>query len=127
MNRNYDPKPKYFNLNYEPIIGKSVSLVNTLLDCNNQIIIGDYVSFGHDCQILTGLHDYHLTGEERQLSIPSNSVVIGDGAWIASRVTILPGVTIGKNSVVGAGSVVTHDIPDNQVWVGVPARYLKDI
>ena len=49
------------------------------------------------------------------------------GAWIASYAIILPGVTIGKNSVVGAGSVVTKDIPDYEVWAGVPAKKIKDL
>lgn len=123
----YEPKPRYFNVNKPPIIGQSVSLVNTLLDCNDQITIGDFVSFGHDCQILTGYHNYLYKGEERQLSSPTKPVTIKDGAWIASGVIILPGVTIGKNAVVAAGSVVTKDIPDNEMWIGQPARYHKTI
>lgn len=52
-------------------------------------------------------------------------VVIDEGAWIGAHVTIASGVTIGKNSVVGAGSVVTRDIPDYSVAVGVPAKVIK--
>jgi acetyltransferase-like isoleucine patch superfamily enzyme len=52
--------------------------------------------------------------------------VIGQRAWIAANVTILPGVNIGENAVIGAGSLVNHDIPSNCVAVGVPARVIKE-
>lgn len=121
------PEPATFSLTLEPIIGVSVSLNNTLLDCQGQITIGDYVSFGHNCMILTGSHDYSLRGEARQLTSFKKPVTIKNGAWIASGVIILPGVTIGENAVVGAGSVVTHDIPDNEMWFGNPARFHKKL
>ena len=126
-NRNYDPNPRYFNLNFEPVIGENCSLVNTLFDCYNQITIGDNVSFGHDCKILTGYHDKYRRGAERMSYIPSKPVVIKDGAWIATGVIICPGVTIGRNSVVGSGSVVLSDIPDDELWAGIPCRYIKKI
>ena len=119
------PEPKVFNVNYEPIIGKNVSLVNTLLDCVNQITIGNNVSFGHNCMVLTGYHDYYLTGEERMASGPSKPVVIEDGVWIASGVIICPGVRIGKDAVVAAGAVVTRDVPAGWMVGGVPARFIK--
>ena len=53
--------------------------------------------------------------------------VIGDGAWIGAGATILPGVTIGKFAVVGAASVVTHDVGDYEVVVGSPARVIKTL
>lgn len=123
----YEPKPRYFNVNKQPIIGTSVSLVNTLLDCNDQITIGDYVSFGHDCMILTGYHDMGKFGLERQLSSPTKPVIIGEGVWIASRVVICPGVMIGQNSVIGAGSVVTNDVPYGEFWAGVPAKFIRKL
>ena len=52
---------------------------------------------------------------------------INDGAWIGGGAIILPGVTIGKNSVIGAGSIVTHSIPDNCVAIGNPCRVIKQI
>ena len=123
----YNPQPRYFNINKEPIIGISCSLVNTLLDCAEQITIGDYVSFGHGCMILTGQHDYTYTGNIRQEFSINKPVTIKNGAWIASGVIILPGVTIGENSVIGAGSVVTKNVPDGEVWFGVPAKFHKKI
>lgn len=124
---NYFPEPKYFNLRLQPIIGVSVSLANTLLDCYDQITIGDYVSFGHNCMVLTGYHDRDLKGQERQQIIKCKPVTIKNGVWIASGVIICPGVTIGENAVVGAGAVVVKDIPDNEFWVGVPADFKSTI
>jgi acetyltransferase-like isoleucine patch superfamily enzyme len=54
-------------------------------------------------------------------------VFIDENVWIGAGVTVLPGCSIGKNSVIGAGSVVTKSIPANEIWVGVPAKKLKDI
>jgi acetyltransferase-like isoleucine patch superfamily enzyme len=123
----YNPFPRYFNVNHIPKVGVSVSLVNTLLDCNEQITIGDYVSFGHDCMVLTGYHDMRLRGKERQDSTHAEPVIIGNGVWIASRVIILPGTIIGDNAVIGAGSVVRGHIPENEFWAGVPAVYKHGI
>lgn len=123
----YNPEPRYFNINKPPIIGVSCSLVNTLLDCVDQIEIGDYVSFGHDCMVLCGYHDKTLRGKERQDSIRYAPIKIGNGVWIASRVIIGAGVTIGDNAVIGAGSVVLTDVPANEMWCGVPAKFKKII
>ena len=58
---------------------------------------------------------------------PRNRVKICDGAWLGGGVIVLPGVTIGRNSVIGAGSVVTRDVPDNCVAVGNPCRVIKTV
>lgn len=122
----YTPQPRLFNIVKTPILGQSVSLVNTLLDCIDQITIGDYTSFGHDCQVLCGFHDKKLRGKERQDSIRHAPITIGKGVWIASRVTICAGVTIGDNAVICAGSVVRNNVPANEMWGGVPAIFIKN-
>lgn len=119
----YQPEPRYFNVNKMPILGKSVSLMNTVMDCNDQITIGDYVSFGHDCMLLTGKHDMYARMEERQVKPMREPIVIGNGVWIASGVIICAGVTIGDHAVIGAGSVVVGDVPPEEFWAGVPAEY----
>lgn len=59
--------------------------------------------------------------------IKSKPILIKEGAFIGAHAIVLKGVTIGKYSVIGAGSVITKDIPDNEVWAGNPARFIKKL
>ena len=67
-----------------------------------------------------------VAGRYNMLGI-AKPITIKDGVWIGGNSTILMGVTIGENAVIGAGSVVTHDIPDNAVAVGNPAKVIRYI
>ncbi len=73
-------------------------------------------------QIISNNHDLH----ERHV-ITCLPVHIGKGAWIGAGATILPGVTVGDNAVVGAASVVTHDVPADVVVVGNPAKFIRRV
>ena len=97
----------------------------TLVD-DTHIYIGNYVMIGPNVTIATAGHpiDPELRKKEAQFNIPVN---IGDNVWIGANSVILPGITIGTNTVIGAGSIVTKDIPDNVVAVGNPCRVLRDI
>lgn len=88
------------------------------------IYIGDDVLIGHNVVIAT-LN--HLPEPEKRSWLVPKPVRIGNKVWIGSNSTILPGVTIGDNAIIGAGSVVTKDIPANAVAVGNPARIKKMI
>jgi acetyltransferase-like isoleucine patch superfamily enzyme len=107
-----------------PIVGKNVH-INGLIDCCCQVTIGDNVFSGHDVMILTGSHDPNKFGEERMKSSNSKPIVIEEGVWLGTRCIILGGVTIGANAVVGAGAVVTKDVPPFALVAGVPARVVK--
>lgn len=63
-------------------------------------------------------------GREERLAI-AKPITLGDNVWVGGNASILMGVTIGNNAVIGAGSVVTHDIPDNAVAMGNPARVVR--
>lgn len=102
---------------------------------NNRIDIGSNVLIASNVQIYTATHSTNVhermvenwsEGQEicRTYALP---VRIEDGAWIGGGAIILPGITIGRNSVIGAGSVVTRSIPDNCVAVGNPCRVIKRI
>jgi maltose O-acetyltransferase len=52
---------------------------------------------------------------------------VGANVWVGANCVLLPGVTIGDNSLIAAGSVVSHDVPPNEIWGGVPAKKLKDV
>lgn len=97
----------------------------TLVD-DTDIYIGDSVMFGPNVTVATAGHpvEPELRRKVAQFNIP---VHIGNNVWIGANAVILPGVRIGDNSVIGAGSVVTKDIPANVVAVGNPCRVLREI
>lgn len=117
--------PFYTDFGKNITIGKNV-FFNT--GCSFQdrggISIGDGSLIGMNVTIATLNHGLSL--ETRNTTYPS-PVVIGKNVWIGSNATILPGVTIGDNSVVAAGAVVTKEVPENVVVAGVPAKVIKEI
>ena len=88
------------------------------------ITIEDNVLLAPKVSLLTESHP--LDPAQRQSLIPK-PILIKKNAWIGPSATILPGVTIGENAVVAAGSVVTKDVPDNVVVAGIPATFIKKI
>lgn len=97
----------------------------TLVD-DTHIYIGDYTMIGPNVVIATGGHP--LLPELRQKGYQYNAPVhIGKNCWIGAGAIIVPGITIGDHSVIGAGSVVTKDIPSNVLAVGNPCKVLREI
>ena len=97
----------------------------TLVD-DTHIYVGDYTMIAPNVTIATASHP--ISPELRQKGLQYNMPVhIGKNCWLGAGVIVLPGVTIGDNTVVGAGSVVTKDLPANVVAVGNPARILREI
>ncbi|MNM60571.1 putative acetyltransferase [compost metagenome] len=88
------------------------------------IELEDNVLIGPDVKILSVNHP--LDPENRR-GVILKAVKIKRNAWLGAGVTVCPGVTIGENSVIGAGSVVTKDVPSNTVYAGVPAKFIKNI
>lgn len=86
--------------------------------------IGNGVMIASHCAISTITHDH--TKREMIKTVVSKPVIIEDGVWIGAHAVIMPGVTIKKGAVVGAGSVVVNDVEENQIVVGVPARFVKN-
>ncbi len=97
----------------------------TLVD-DTHIYVGDCTMFGPNVTVATAGHPIlpELREQGLQYNVP---VHIGRNCWLGSGVVVLPGVTIGDNTVVGAGSVVTKDLPANVVAVGNPCRVLRPI
>ena len=110
----------------------------------SNLVLGPYSRIGH--WVTLGLRDKIIIGKNTHISggvsihtstlIPNeiprkkhraSPVIIGDNVWIATNAIILPGVTIGNNSVVAAGAVVTKNVPPNTIVAGVPARVIKKI
>ncbi len=97
----------------------------TLVD-DTHIYVGDYTMFGPNVTVSTAGHPIlpELREQAYQYNMP---VRIGRNCWIGAGVTIVPGITIGDNVVIGAGSIVTKDLPSNVVAVGNPCRILREV
>lgn len=87
-----------------------------------RVIIGRHVMMGPECIISTQNHKYTAEGFEGP---DVGDVIIGDYVWIGARVIILKGVAIGEKAIIGAGAVVTKDVPPYAIVGGVPARVIK--
>ncbi len=97
----------------------------TMVD-DTHIYVGDYTMFGPNVTVATAGHP--ILPELREKAYQYNMPVhIGKNCWLGAGVIVLPGVTIGDNTVVGAGSIVTKDLPANVVAVGNPCRVLREI
>lgn len=117
--------PIHFSYGYQIFLGNNVH-VNTgvFLGDAGKIILGDNVLIGPYTQIYTTNHQIHI--KERG-TIQAKDVIIDDNVWIGGNVIILPGVHIGYGAVIGAGSIVTKDIPPMTISVGSPTRVIKHI
>lgn len=117
--------PFYTDFGKNIRIGKNVFINNccTFMD-RGGITIGDNAFIGPQARLITENHG--LAPDERR-TMTNKSIVLENNVWIGAGATVLPGVTIGENSVVGAGSVVTKDVPKNTVVAGNPAKKIKNL
>lgn len=117
----------WFDYGYNTKIGDNFYCNHdcVFLDCN-KIIFGDNVFIAPQCGFYTAGHP--LDAETRNAYLEyAKPIVVGNNVWIGGGVKVLPGVTIGDNCVIGAGSVVVKDIPANSVAVGNPAKVIKQL
>lgn len=128
--------PLYVNCGFHTRIGKRffANFNVTFLD-DVPVTIGDDVQMAPGVTIAAGTHPL-VAAERQHLAYPDghvggaeygDPVVIEDRVWLGANATVLPGVTIGHDAVIGAGSVVTHDVPAGWIAVGVPARLVRPI
>ena len=101
-----------------------VSSMRKYIQDQGGIVIGDGTFIGHNTVLATLDHD--IDPDKRHLLHPA-PIHIGNKVWIGAGVVITKGVTIGDNSIIAAGAVVTHDIPANVIAAGVPAKVIKEI
>lgn len=114
----------------ELTIGDNTGMSATAIVCTEKIYIGNFVKIGGNSVIYDT--DFHSLDPQQRSVIGSDlrntknmPVIIGDHVFIGAHSTILKGVQIGNNSIIGSGSVVTKNIPSNEIWGGNPARFIK--
>jgi acetyltransferase-like isoleucine patch superfamily enzyme len=112
------------------VIGNNVSISNAAFFCSSGITLEDHVMIGGSCKIWDS--DFHPIDPVVRKNTPNlhyntKPIHIKQSAFVGGNSIVLKGVTIGRNSVVAAGSVVVKDIPDNEIWGGNPARFIKKL
>ncbi|MBQ9184361.1 MAG: acyltransferase [Bacteroidales bacterium] len=113
-------------------IGNSCGISSSCIWARKNITIGNNVNIGADCIILD--HDAHSIHYLHRRSYSADAahiqaapVTVGDDVLLGTRVIVLKGVTIGARAIVGAGSVVSCDIPSDEIWAGNPAKFIKKV
>ena len=102
-----------------------VGLHNTII---GPVTIGSHVNMAQGVVVTALNHNFADPSQPIDMQgVNTSPIIIDDDVWIGANVTITPGVSIGAHSVIGAGSVVTHDIPAGSVAVGTPAKVMKTI
>jgi maltose O-acetyltransferase len=91
-----------------------------------RVTIGDDVQIGPSVHLITPTHPLDPAARRTRFE-SALPIVVGDGAWLAAGVIVLPGVTIGADAVVGAGSLVTKDVPERHLCFGSPARAVREL
>lgn len=102
-----------------------LNVMCTILDCN-EVRIGNHVMIGPNVQIYTPAHLLQAEARNQGWEV-AKSIVIEDNVWLGGGAILLPGLRIGKNAVVGAGAVVSRNVPANTVVAGNPARVIREI
>lgn len=96
---------------------------NCWVEAIGGVAIGDYVAIAHNSSIVSANHSWADVSKPIKLNATLQKPInIEDDVWVGCGVRVLCGVRIGRRSVIGAGAVVTHDVPENSIAVGVPAR-----
>ena len=112
--------------------GFNIEIGEKFYSNHNLVILDAYkVTFGNNVQIgpICGFYTsgHPIDKETRRKAEFAKPIVVGNDVWIGGNVCVMSGVTIGDNTIIGAGSVVTKDIPSNVVAVGNPCKIIKDI
>lgn len=112
---------------YNIVLGENFYANHNLviLDCA-KVTFGDNVFIGPNCGFYTAGHPVGVKERNEGLEY-ARPITVGNNVWLGGNVVVLPGVSIGNNSIIGAGSVVTKDIPDNVIAVGNPCKVIRKI
>lgn len=112
------------------VVKDRVGISNSTIVCQNRVVVGNNVLIGGGCRIWdTDFHSlsYRSRTSMKDTDVSTAPVIIEDGAFIGGGSFILKGVTIGQQSVVAAGSIVTKCIPPGEIWGGNPAKFIRKI
>lgn len=119
--------PFHCDYGYNIEVGENFYMnVNCVILDEAKVTFGDNVFIAPNCAFYTAGHPFDVEQRNRGLEY-AKPITVGNNVWIGGNVVVLPGVSIGDNCVIGAGSVVTKDIPSNSLAVGNPCRVIRKI
>lgn len=113
-----------FRIGRDVYVGEELLVIEELSDGSEKLVIGDRVAIAPRVTLVTA-SDANFSELMERIAPIRGRIVINDDAWIGTGAIILPNVTIGRAAIVGAGAVVTRDVPDGAVVAGVPARLVR--
>ena len=112
-----------FNVGKDVYIGPGLTMTIGYADTNIKLNLGDRVAFGPNVTLVLATHPNN-SKLRTYVKYPIRQITIGDDTWLGANVVIMPNITIGKCCIIGAGAVVTHDVPDYVIVAGVPAKQI---
>ena len=115
-----------FNVGHDVYIAPGLTMAVGVEDVNMHLEIGNRVSFGPNVTLILATHP-NFSRLNKIVKHPKREITIGHDSWLGANVVIMPDVHIGKYCIIGAGAVVTHDVPDYSVMCGVPAKKIKEV
>ena len=115
-----------FEVGRDVYVAPGLTMAVGVMDTNMKLILGDRVSFGPNVTLILATHP-NFSRLNKIINHPTRSITIGHDSWLGANAVIMPNINIGKYCIVGAGSVVTHDVPDYTIVGGVPAKEIKKI
>jgi acetyltransferase-like isoleucine patch superfamily enzyme len=115
-----------FTIGKDVYIGPRLTMAVGISDKSMKLTIGDRVSFGPNVTLILATHPNN-SRLNQILKFPPRQIEIGDDSWLGANVVVMPNVKIGKACIIGAGAVVTKNIPDFSIAAGVPAKVIKTI
>lgn len=124
--RRYGLKMCSFSIGKKVYIGQDLIVASIVSEKSCHLVLGDRVAIGPRVTILLS-SDANWSRLMEKIEHVKSTVIIEDDCWLGAGCVVMPGVTIGKFSIVGAGAVVTKDVPPHSIVAGIPARVIKTI
>ena len=115
-----------FDIGKDVYIGPYLTMTVGYADKNIKVNLGDRVSFGPNVTLILAEHPNN-SRLRSILKFPPRQITIGEDSWLGANVIVMPNITIGKCCIIGAGAVVTHDVPDYAIMAGVPAKQIGTV
>jgi len=115
-----------FEIGQDVYVGPNLTMTVGYADKNIKLTLGDRVSLGPNVTLILATHPNN-SKLRSVVKFPPRRIIIGEDSWLGANVVVMPNITIGKCCIIGAGAIVTHDVPDYAIMAGVPAKQIGTV